>query len=143
MPTQSATLAALVATVARTERVNLAAIGRKMAGAVAAKYTTRRAWRFTCNRRVEVADAMAGVVARLARRRRKRLIVSFDWTDVRSFHTLMAAACVGVRAVPLLRASYTDPKLRRSQNSLEERLLRKLRGLLPGTFDVVILADRG
>jgi hypothetical protein len=142
-PSQSATLAALVAAAARCERVNLAQIGRRMAGAVAAKYTTRRAWRFTCNRRVEVADAMKGVLDRIARRRRKRLIVSFDWTDVRSFHTLMAAACIGGRAVPLLWASYSTPMLKRSQNALEERLLRRLRGLLPGTFRVVILADRG
>lgn len=143
LPSQSAALAALVAAAVRCERVNLARLGRAMAGAVAAKYTTRRAWRFTCNRRVEVADAMAGVVDRIARRRRKRLIVSLDWTDVRSFHTLMAAACVGGRAVPLLWSSYSTPMLRRSQNALEERLLRRLRGLLPRTFRVVILADRG
>jgi len=143
LPTQSATLAALVAAAVRTERVNLAAIGRKMAGAVAAKYTTRRAWRFTCNRRVEVADAMAGVIAKLARRRKKRLIVSLDWTDVRSFHTLMAAACIGGRAVPLLWSSYSTPMLKRSQNALEERLLRRLRALLPESSRVVILADRG
>jgi Transposase DDE domain len=143
LATQSATLAALVAAAVRCERINLAAIGRRMAGEVAAKYTTRRAWRFACNRRVEVSVAMAGVIARLARRRKKRLIVGLDWTDVRSFHTLMAAASIGGRAVPLLWASYTGSKLRRSQNALEERLLRKLAELVPGPFRVVILADRG
>jgi hypothetical protein len=144
LPSQSAALAALVAAAVRCERVNLAQLGRKMAGAVAAKYTTRRAWRFTCNPRVEVADAMAGVIDRIARRRRKkRLIVSFDWTDVRSFHTLMAAACIGGRAVPLLWASYSTPALKRSQNALEERLLRRLGALLPPSARVVILADRG
>ena len=55
LPSQSRTLAALVAAAVRTERVNLATIGRKMAGPVAAKHTIKRAWRFTCNRRVEVA----------------------------------------------------------------------------------------
>jgi hypothetical protein len=143
LPTQSATLAALVAAAVRLERVNLVTIGRAMAGDVAAKHTIKRAWRFTCNRRVEVADAMAGVIKKLAQRRRKRLLVSLDWTDVRSFHTLMASACIGGRSVPLLWASYTEPKLRRSQNSLEERLLRKLKGLIPGPFRVIILADRG
>ncbi len=143
LPTQSATLAALVAAAVRLERVNLATIGRAMAGEVAAKHTTKRAWRFTCNRRVEVARAMAGVIERLARRRKKRLIVSLDWTDVRSFRTLMASACIGGRSVPLLWASYTEPKLRRSQNGLEERLLRKLKELIPGSFRVIILADRG
>ena len=127
----------------RLEWLNLAQIGRRMAGVVAAKHTIKRAWRFTCNRSVEVSDAMAGVIAKLARRRKKRLLVSLDWTDVRSFHTLMAAACSGGRSVPLLWASYSTPKLRRSQNGLEERLLRKLKALLPGSVRVVILADRG
>ena len=105
LPSQSATLAALVAAAVRTERLNLATIGRKMAGAVSAKHTIKRAWRFTCNRRIEVHQAMAGVVKKLTRKRKKPLIVSFDWTDVRDFHTLMAAACIGGRAVPLVWAS--------------------------------------
>lgn len=143
LPSQSRTLAALVAAAVRLERVNLALLGRKMAGEVTAKSAIKRAWRFTCNRRVEVGDAMAGVIRRVARRRKKPLLISFDWTDVKSFHTLMAAACIGGRAVPLLRASYTEPKLRRSRNSLEERLLRKLLGLIPGSVPVIVLADRG
>ena len=143
LPSQSRTLAALVAAAVHLERVNLASLGREMAGPVSAKHHIKRAWRFTCNRRVEVADAMAGVIRRVARRRKKPLLVSFDWTDVRDFHTLMAAACIGGRAVPLLGASYTEPKLRRSRNSLEERLLRELRGLIPASVPVTILADRG
>jgi hypothetical protein len=143
LPSQSATLADLVAAAVRTERLNLATIGRKMAGPVAAKHTIKRAWRFTCNRRVEVHHAMAGVINKLTRRRKKPLIVSFDWTDVRDFHTLMAAACIGGRAVPLVWASYSAASLKRSQNSLEERLLRKLRALIPESVPVTILADRG
>jgi DDE family transposase len=143
LPSQSRTLATLVAATVHLERVNLALIGRKMAGAITAKAAIKRAWRFTCNRRVEVADAMAGVVQRRARKRKKPLLISLDWTDVRDFHTLMAAACIGGRAVPLLWASYTEPTLRRSQNALEERLLRELKALLPGGVRVLILADRG
>jgi hypothetical protein len=141
LPSQSRTLAALVAAAVRTERPNLASIGRKMGGP--AKSAIKRAWRFTRNHRVEVSEAMAGVIGRIARRRKKPLLISFDWTDVRDFHTLMAAACIGGRAVPLLWASYTGSKLRRSQNALEERLLRKLKGLLSGSAEVIILADRG
>jgi hypothetical protein len=143
LPSQSRTLAALVAAAARCERVNLALIGRKMAGPVSAKAAIKRAGRFTCNRRVEVAGAMAGVIKRVARKRKKPLLISFDWTDVRGFHTLMAAACIGGRAVPLRWASYTGSALKRSQNALEERLLRALKGLLPGSARVIILADRG
>lgn len=142
-PSQSTTLAALVAAAVRTERPNLATIGRRMAGEVAAKHTIKRAWRFTCNPRVEVPDAMTGVIRKIAGRRKKRLLISLDWTDVRSFHTLMASACIGGRSVPLLWASYTEAQLRRSQNALEERLLRKLRTLIPQSVEVVVLADRG
>jgi len=143
LPSQSKTLAALVAAAVRAERLNLATIGRKMAGTVSAKHTIKRAWRFTCNRRVEVDQAMAGVVKKLARGRKKPLIVSLDWTDVRDFHTLMAAAGIGGRAVPLLWGSYSGTSLRRSQNSLEERLPRKLRAMIPESAPVTILADRG
>ncbi|WP_158633707.1 transposase [Tautonia sociabilis] len=74
---------------------------------------------------------------------KKRLIVSLDWTEVRDFHGLMAAACIGGRAVPLLWASYPEGKLARSQNSLEEGLLRLLRTRIPESVPVLILADRG
>lgn len=142
-PSQSRTLAVLVAAAIRTERPNLATVGRQLAGPTTAKSAIKRAWRFTDNHRIAVADAVAGVIARLVRKRKKRLIVSFDWTEVRDFHCLMAAACIGGRAVPLLWASYPEWRLTRSQNSLEEGLLRLLRSLIPGSVAVVILADRG
>jgi hypothetical protein len=143
LPSQSRTLAVLVAAAIRVERPNLAAVGRQLAGPTTAKSAIKRAWRFTDNARVEVADAMAGVIARLVRKRKKRLLVSFDWTEVGPFHLLMAAACIGGRAVPLLWASYPEWRLTRSQNSLEEGLLRLLRTLIPESVEVVILADRG
>ena len=143
LPSQSKTLAVLVAAAIRCERPNLAQVGRAMAGPLTAKSAIKRAWRFTCNQRVEVADGMAEVIAKLVRKRKKRLLVSFDWTEFRHFHTLMAAACIKGRAVPLLWASYPGWKLTRSQNSLEEDLLRLLRTLIPETVRVVILADRG
>lgn len=143
LPTQSRTLAVLVAAAIRTERPNLASLGRRLAGPTTAKSAIKRAWRFTDNARVEVADAMAGVLARVVRKRKKRLLISLDWTESRRFHTLMAAACLGGRAVPLLWASYPEWRLTRSQNSLEEGLLRLLRALIPESVPVVILADRG
>jgi Transposase DDE domain len=143
LPSQSQTLAALVAAAIRCERPNLAQVGRAMAGPITAKSAIKRAWRFTCNQRIEVADAMAEVITKLVRKRQKRLLVSFDWTEFRRFHTLMAAACIKGRSVPLLWASYPEWKLLRSQNSLEEGLLRLLRALIPESVQVVILADRG
>src|SRR5512135_3816684 len=143
LPSQSKTLAILVAAAIRCERPNLAQLGRGMAGPTTAKSAIKRAWRFTCNERIEVADAMAGVIKALVRKRKKRLLVSFDWTEFRRFHTLMAAACIKGRSVPLLWASYPEWRRLRSQNSLEEGLLRLLRTLIPESIQVVILADRG
>ena len=54
---------------------------------------------------------MAGIVRKLTRKRKNPLIVSFGRTDVRDFHTLMAAACIGGRAVPLAWTSYTGASL--------------------------------
>ena len=62
LPSQSKTLAVLVAAALRCERPNLAQIGRGIAGPVTAKSAIKRAWRFTCNPRIEVADAMAEVI---------------------------------------------------------------------------------
>jgi hypothetical protein len=127
LPSQSKTLAVLVAAAIRCERPNLAQVGRAMAGPITPKNAINRAWRFACNERIQVADGMADVITKLVRKRKKRLIVSFDWTEFRRFHTLMAAACIKGRSVPLLWASYPGWRLLRSQNSLEEDLLRLLR----------------
>jgi hypothetical protein len=143
LPSQSKTLAVLVAAAIRCERPNLAQIGRGLAGPITAKSAIKRTWRFTCNPRIAVADGMAEVIQKLVRKRKKRLLISFDWTEFRQFHTLMAAACIKGRSVPLLWASSKEWQFLRSQNSLEEGLLRLLRTVIPETVRVVILADRG
>ncbi|SRR5579883_282228 len=86
---------------------------------------------------------MAEVIQKLVRKRKKRILISFDWTKFREFHTLMAAARIKGRSVPLLWASSKEWKFLRSQNSLEEGLLRLLHSLIPESIRVVILADRG
>lgn len=141
---QAKTLAHLVAAALGVGRVSLAAIGRRLAGDSSAKHKIKRAWRFTSNRRVVVSDAMRGVIARLCKRHKKKpLVVSLDWTDIRSFQTLMAAAVMKGRAVPLLWASYAKWELFKSRNALEEGLLHLLRTLIPRRVPVILLADRG
>jgi hypothetical protein len=141
---QTKTLAQLVAATLGAGRVSLAAIGRRLAGTTSAKHKIKRTWRFTSNRRVVVSDAMRGVIARLCQRRKKKpLVVSLDWTDIRSFQTLMAAAVMQGRAVPLLWASYAKWELCKSRNALEEGLLHLLRTLIPERVPVILLADRG
>jgi hypothetical protein len=114
-----------------------------MAGPVTAQSAIKRAWRCTGHERIAVSDGLAEVIKKLIRKRKKRLLVSFDWTEFREFHTLMAAACIKGRAVPLLWASSAEWTFLRSQNSLEEGWLRWLRTVIPESLRVVILADRG
>jgi hypothetical protein len=140
---QAKTLADLVAAATQATRGTLSALGRCLPGTTAAKHRIKRAWRFCANPRVHGSDVMAAVVRRLTRKRKKPLLVALDWTDIRSFHTLMAAAVMKGRAVPLLWASYTDGQFHRSQNAVEEGLLRLLVSLLPPGVTVILLADRG
>lgn len=140
---QAKTLADLVEAAAHVGRGTLSAIGRCLPASTAAKHRIKRAWRFCANDRVQASEVMPRVVRRLTRKRTKPLLVALDWTDIRSFHTLMASAVMRGRAIPLVWASYTDGQLTRSQNSFEEGLLRLLVTMLPGGVRVILLADRG
>jgi len=151
---QGKTLSELVAAAMVVGRVSLAAIGRKLTGPSMAKHRIKRTWRFVANHRVMVNDAMRGVVQHLVKRchklerlgkqrRRSRLLIALDWTEIRDFHTLMAAAVQRGRALPLLWATYPEWVLHKSQNNLEEGLLRLLRTMIPENVEVILLADRG
>ncbi|HEX2174197.1 MAG TPA: IS4 family transposase [Dehalococcoidia bacterium] len=140
---QAKTLSALVAAALGTARVSLAELGRHLTGPAAAKHRIKRTWRFTANERVEVATAMRGVVRHLLKRRRRPLVVGFDWTEVGGFCTLMAAAVMKGRAVPLLWVSASKGSLAHRRNALEEKLLGQLREMLPEGMSVIVLADRG
>jgi len=140
---QAKTLATLVASAMGVERASLANIGRKMLGN--AKHQIKRCWRFCNNDRVEPADAMRGVVARLVRKRTKPLLVALDWVDVRGYQTLVASAVLTGRSVPLCWASCEGHTYdgHKSRNAFEEGLLLVLRSMVPASVTVIILADRG
>jgi DDE family transposase len=140
---QAKTLAQLVCAAVPTQRATLANIGRAMTGTARCKHKIKRAGRFIANKRVTVADAMTGVIARLARRKDTPLVVALDWVEVRALHTLVAAAVVEGRSVPLLWHSYPEWELSKSQNNLEEGLIRLLRSLVPDRVRIILLADRG
>jgi hypothetical protein len=127
------------------ERVTLSAIGRKLVGETSAKHRIKRVWRFTSNERVEPSAVMRGVVEQLLKKHAKHnpLVVALDWTDIRGFCVLMAAAVMGGRALPLVWASYEKWQLAKSQNNLEEGMLVLLRSMIPQDIAVIVLADRG
>lgn len=140
---QVKTLAILVGSALRVQRMSLANLGRAMPGI--AKHQIKRAWRFCSNERVETADAMRGVIKRILRKRKKPLLVALDWVDIRSFQTLVAAAVLKGRSVPLCWASCEKHVYdgHRSRNAFEESLLLVLASLIPPGQKVILLADRG
>jgi hypothetical protein len=140
---QAKTLSVLVAAAMRVERASLANIGRHMLGG--AKHQIKRCWRFCNNDRVEPADAMRGVVARLVTKRKKPLLVALDWVDVKGFQTLVASAVLEGRSTPLCWASCEGHTYdgHRSRNAFEESLLLVLRSMIPPQVKVILLADRG
>jgi hypothetical protein len=140
---QAKTLAALVCAAVPTQRATLANLGRAMAGNARCKHKIKRVGRFIANKRVTIAEAMTGVIARLARRKDTPLVVALDWVEVRDFHALVAAAVVEGRSIPLLWHSYPEWELTKSQNNLEEGLIRLLRSLVPDRVRIILLADRG
>ena len=125
-------------------RAGIAELGRLLAvdTRIAAKHAIKRVDRFIGNHRVEPVEAMRGVVGFMAQPR-KRLLVSMDWVEIRSFPCIMLAARLRGRAIPLLWQAYRDGELFRSQNNLEYGLLRALRTMIPDSTQVVLLADRG
>jgi hypothetical protein len=144
---QAKTLTALVHAALFTPRISLANLGRHLRGQAKVKHRIKRVWRFIANDRVEPSVAMTPVVERLLARHPKRrpLGVSFDWTDIRGLQTLVAAANVKGRAIPLCWASCHKHVYdgHRSRNAFEESLLLMLRQMIPDHVKVVILADRG
>lgn len=148
---QAKTLGALVEAAVRCERISLANLGRRVGGSTLCKHRIKRAWRFIANDRVEPALAMQGVLPRLVRRwptkasAGRRLLVSLDWTDFRGLTTLVAAANLKGRAIPLVWASCRKHVYdgHRSRNAFEESLLLMLEAALPPGIKPIILADRG
>jgi hypothetical protein len=154
LKSQAKTLAHLVAGALWAHRLSLAGIGRAMAERTdsAAKYAIKRAWRFITNPRIEPVEVMPALMNRLWRRKlrwharrpdRRPVLVSFDWTKVRQFHTLMAAVVVQGRALPLCWESYRSKVEGKSQNALEYAMLVKISSVLGPEVRIVILADRG
>lgn len=142
---QAKTLSALVASAMRCQRVSLANLGRAMLGTT--KHQIKRAWRFCANQRVETTDAMRPILTRMLKKRsrKKKLLIALDWVDIKRFQTLVASIVLKGRSTPIAWASTTNHVYdgHRSRNAFEESLLLVLRDMIPQTFKVVILADRG
>ena len=140
---QAKTLSMLVAAPMHVQRISLANIGRSLTGT--AKHQIKRTWRFCANERIETADAMRGIVRRLLKKRKKKLLIAIDWVDIKGFQTLMASVVLKGRSIPIAWASTTNHVYdgHRSRNAFEESLLLVLRDMIPPHIKVIVLADRG
>ena len=140
---QAKALAVLVAAAMHVQRISLANIGRALDGTT--KHQIKRCWRFCVNPRIETADAMRGIVARLLKKRKQKLLVALDWVDIKGFQTLVASVVLKGRSVPVCWASTSNHVYegQRSRNAFEESLLLVLRSMIPGQIKVIVLADRG
>ncbi len=87
---QAKTLSILVAAAMRVQRVSLANIGRMMQGR-ASSIRSNGAGGSAPTTRVETADAMRGIVAKLLKKRskKKQLLIAVDWVDIKGFQTLV------------------------------------------------------
>ena len=138
---QAKTLAALVAAAMHVQRISLANIGRALEGTT--KHQIKRCWRFCVNPRIETADAMRGIVARLLKKRKQKLLVALDWVDIKGFQTLVASVVLKGRSVPVCWASTSNHVYegQRSRNAFEESLLLVLRSMIPGQIKVMVVRE--
>src|SRR5437588_10435384 len=88
---------------------------------------------------------MRGIVAKLLKKRKKKLLVAIDWVDIKGYQTLLASVVLKGRSTPIAWASTTGHVYdgHKSRNAFEESLLLVLRDMIPRNIKVVILADRG
>lgn len=143
---QAEALAIFVAsalTLTRAILTDLAVEMRRHGFASSVKHGLKRLDRWITHPDIAVGTAMKGVVQKLVKKRRKKLIVSVDWVDIRHFKTLVAAANIKGRAVWLMWKSVPISGLNLNMNRIEEEVLFELRQMLPVELKVVILADRG
>lgn len=130
-------------TLTRAILTDLAAEMQKQGFAHTTKHSLKRLDRWINNPRVQVGSAMQPIVARLTKRRKKKLIVSLDWVDIRSFKVLVCACNLKGRCVWLMWKSVPASGLNLQMGRIEQDVLFALRQMIPMKLKVVILADRG
>jgi hypothetical protein len=121
----------------------VAAIGRSMRGSAFAKHNIKRVDRFLGNGRVDTA-ALSEALLKWAAQPGQKLVLVMDWTDLPGDRKMLTLAIPSRgRAIPVHSRVVDLKVMYKSQNSLEEGLIRELLVLLPAGVRVVIVADRG
>jgi hypothetical protein len=140
---QRRTLAYLTAGLIEGGVAGVAAIGRAMPGAAFVKHCIKRADRFLGNSRIDPA-ALSKALLEWAARRDGKLVLAMDWTDLPNDKKMLTLAIpTRGRAIPVHSRVVDLKVMYKSQNNLEEGLIREMLVLLPVGIKVVIVADRG
>ena|SRR5687768_8269420 len=145
--TQRENLGRAVAALVAGRDAHLSAVARTFEGAKKFKYRLKRFDRFIGNKRVkawECFPALVPIILKLADRISGYLPVLVDHTDVgKNLRVFYAAVLFKRRALPLIFFVFNKRKIRKSQNKIEEFLLRQLKEIVPSRLRIVIVADRG
>src|ERR1051325_4582403 len=127
---QAEALAVFVAsalTLGRSILTDLAVEMKRRGFARTTKAALKRLDLWINNPRVSVGAAMKPIVAAWVKKRKKRLVISLDWVDIRSYKTLAAAAVIKGRAVWLMWKSVPKSGLNLHTNRIEEEVVFQLR----------------
>jgi len=140
------TLAEVVSAALQMKGVGVLALGRAMAGMVAAKHCIKRVWRFLRNEQVETGAISAALFSFL-RPTKGRTIVLADWTDISPFQQLVFSLPRDGRALPFLcitiRKSAHQGENEGAMIAAEHQALEMLEAMCPAQVIPVIVSDRG
>jgi hypothetical protein len=125
----------------------VSAIGRALAQAqgLDPKHAVKQIDRLLSNAGIDVDQAQALWVPFVIGAR-EEVIVALDWTEYdRDRHATLALHMVTShgRATPLMWKTVSKSRLRGKRNAHEDRLIKRLRAVVPENVKVRVLADRG
>ena len=142
---QRKTIRDLVLGLLRSRQVGQAAIARGMRDLTTVRHRIKRIWRFCKNDNIQCAKVFAALAQWICAQCSATLVVALDWTDLGDYKMLAAKVAVCSRAVPIAWTVVRKGEFsaeRKSQNTVEERLIRELKGILDGRAWILV-ADRG
>lgn len=140
------TLAAVVSAALLMKGVGVLALGRAMAGEVAAKHCIKRVWRFLRNDGLET-EALFAALFRFLRPPTGRTVILVDWTDLHPFQQLVFSLPRDGRALPFLvmtiRKGASEQETEGIMVAAERRALAMLDRMCPPSVHPILVADRG
>lgn len=125
----------------------VSAIGRALAQAqgLDPKHAIKQVDRLLSNAGIDV-DEVQALWAPFVIGAREEIVVALDWTEYdRDRHSTLALHLVTShgRATPLLWKTVSKSRLLGKRNAHEDRLLKRLRAVVPEATRITVLADRG